>query len=54
MDYMILIHSDETYPVPAPGAPGLGSCLAHQPDSGPRITALARPDCFGDQASIGR
>ena len=28
MDYMILIHSDETYPVPAPGSPGFDEMMA--------------------------
>ena len=28
MEYMILIHSDETYPTPAPGAPGFNEMMA--------------------------
>ena len=28
MEYMILIHSDENYPAPAPGAPGFDEMMA--------------------------
>jgi len=28
MEYMILIHSDETYPTPAPGEPGFDEMMA--------------------------
>jgi hypothetical protein len=28
MEYMILIHGDETYPAPAPGTPGFDETMA--------------------------